>query len=78
MYLLVKSTKQFICFLRFEDSRKFVPAKFFNRAIRESLSPRNANFSFSFDVRESLYPRKFLPAKLSANKVLKLIYLIKR
>ena len=36
--------------------------------IRESLYTRN--LIFALDVRESLSPRKFIPAKLSTNKVI--------
>ena len=48
-------------FLRFEGSRKFIPANLVNQAIRESLSPRN--LILKVGVRESLYPQNFLPIK---------------
>ena len=41
-------------FLKFEGWRKLIPAK----------------HDFDLAVCESLYPRKFVPAKLSTNKVL--------
>ena len=47
--------------------RKFVPAKFEEKVIRECLSPRNSILVVG--VRESLYPRNLIPAKVSTNKV---------
>ena len=65
--MLVESKKQCMYFLKFKGSRKFIPAKFVNQAIRESQSLRNSILKVG--VRESLYTRKFLPAKLCTNKV---------
>ena len=39
----------------------------FLSTIRETQSPRNTTLTLA--VRESLYPGKFVPAKLSPNKV---------
>ena len=54
--------------------RKFIPTKFFLSAINESLSSRNLILTLVVD--ESLFPRKFLPAKVSAFKVVLAILIV--
>ena len=58
-------------FLEFEGLQKFIPQKFVNKAIRESWSPQN--LILKVGVGESLYPRKFQPAKLCTLNVVNLI-----
>ena len=48
-------------------SRKFIPVKFLNGTIRESLYPRK--LILALGDRESLSPRKFQPAKVYTFKV---------